>query len=259
MKYDLQRGRKHPDVALAPTILERCDTTLIAQPGSSWMYSVGLDWAGLLIQRLTKLTLEEYMIQNLFEPLSITGITFWPSQRPDLKNKIPGLVVRGPDGKLVPNTTPTINTGAKDCFGGHGAYAQMSDYLKILRSLLANDGKLLKPESVDEMFKPQLGEGSRQALSGFVQAFNSMLIGEFNPDVPVDHGLGGVLFLKDDEGRRKKGTMSWGGMVNPFWMIDREAGLALTFGTQVLPPGDAGCKEMTGVFERAVYKMAGIS
>jgi hypothetical protein len=92
-----------------------------------------------------------------------------------------------------------------------------------------------------------------------MDAYNTMLIGEFNKDVPVDHGLGGVVFLKDDVGRRKKGTMSWGGMVNPFWMIDREAGLALTFGTQVLPPGDPGCKEMTGVFERAVYKMAGVS
>lgn len=67
------------------------------------------------------------------------------------------------------------------------------------------------------------------------------------------------MFLQDGADRRKKGTMSWGGLFNPFWIIDREAGLAFTFGTQVLPPGDQGCKEVTGVAEKAIYKMAGLA
>lgn len=47
-------------------------------------------------------------------------------------------------------------------------------------------------------------------------------------------------------------------MTNPYWLIDREAGLCLTVGLQVLPPGDAACKEVTGWVERAVYRMAGV-
>jgi len=47
--------------------------------------------------------------------------------------------------------------------------------------------------------------------------------------------------------------------VNPFWIIDREAGIALTVGFQVLPTGDAGVKEATSLCERAVYKMAGLA
>lgn len=41
IKYDTQRGRQHPQVSNAPTILERCDMPLIAEPGESWMYSTG--------------------------------------------------------------------------------------------------------------------------------------------------------------------------------------------------------------------------
>lgn len=222
------------------------------------MYSPGLDWTGLLLQRLTGLDLEAWIQKYICLPLNLTGITFRPKTNPSLASKIPQLVKRTESGALVPDNATNINTLATDCFGGHGAYAKMGEYIKVLHSLLANDGVLLKPESVDEMFKPQLGEGSQVALTQFVRNYNGMLIGEFNNDIPVQHGLGGLIFQADDEGRRKKGTMSWGGLVNPFWLIDREAGVALTFGTQVMPPGDPYCKEVTGIVERAVYRMAGV-
>lgn len=258
VKYLTQQGKWSKWMENAPKILERFDTPMIYEPGESWMYSVGLDWAGLLIHRLTGLDLEGWMQKHTFPPLGIKGITFWPYKNAAFKDKVPQLSVRGPDGKLIPNTADHLNTHSTDTFGGHGAYAQMSEYIKILHSLLANDGKLLKPATVDSMFEPQLGEGSAVALNAFIQNFGAMLIGEVTPGIPAQHGLGGALWLEDDVGRRKKGTMHWGGMTNPFWMIDREAGLALTFGTQVIPPGDPGCKEMTGVFERAVYKMVGV-
>lgn len=198
------------------------------------------------------------MIKGMWQPLGITGMTFWPKKNSELKDKVPSIAVRTPEGKLAPFTDDHLNTHSTDCFGGHGAYAKMGDYLKILQSLLANDGKLLKPETVDMMFEPQLGEGSGKALSSFVNAFGGMLIGELNSDVPISYGLGGMIFLKDDVGRRKKGTLSWGGMVNTFWLVDREAGVALTFGTQVMPPGDAECKKFTGIAERAIYEMFGV-
>lgn len=198
------------------------------------------------------------MSTSLWQPLNITGMTFWPKSHSALKDKIPGIVVRTPSGGLTPLTEDTINTHSVDCFGGHGIYAKLSDYLRILQSLLANDGKLLKPETVDMMFEPQLGESSAAAFTYFRDHYGGMLIGEQSDKMPVNYGLGGMLFLEDDVGRRKKGTLSWGGIVNPFWLVDREAGVALTFGTQVMPPGDTGCKEITGVVERAIYEMFGI-
>lgn len=260
MKYQMQRGRFGGHVDNAPTILDRFNHPLVFEPGESWAYSPGLDWAGLLIMRLAKQDLDDFEHEHLWKPLGVTGLTFWPNKpEKNLASKIPQLVIRKKDGTLVPSTQEHLNTNSTDCFGGHGIYARLGDYLKVLQSLLANDGKLLKPESVDALFAPQLDADSEAALNFFIEHFGGMVPGEFDAGIPVQYGLGGLIFLKDGPGRRRKGTMSWGGMFNPSWTIDREAGLAFTFGTQILPPGDALCKEMTGLAEKAVYKMAGLA
>ena len=160
----------------------------------------------------------------MWKPLEIQNITFWPGEKPELNARVPGLTTRTPDGKLVPWTLPFLNTGSKDCFGGHGAYATLSEFLRVQRSILANDGKLLKPETVEMMFQPQLSAESKQGLNHFLRTnpMAAMMIGEFKPEIECDWGLGGILFLQDDVGKRRKGTLSWGGMANCFWTIDRE-------------------------------------
>ncbi|KAK1815520.1 hypothetical protein LTR12_010071 [Friedmanniomyces endolithicus] len=238
IKYHAQRGLKP---GIGPTA-----------------YSGSIDWAGKLVERLTDSTLDEYF-KRLFEPLGAKSITFWPDRNPDLKDKVLGIAVRTPDRKLIPNTEPTLNTGSTDCFGGHGGFSSMSDYLLVQRSILANDGKLLRPETVEMMFQPQLQAGSKRDLMAFMASpMGAYVIGEWAPGLELDWGLGGMLVMRDDVGRRKKGTLSWGGMTNPFWLIDREAGLALTFGTQVFPPGDKGVEGMISAAEYGVYEMAGV-
>ncbi|KAK1811698.1 hypothetical protein LTR12_013915 [Friedmanniomyces endolithicus] len=255
IKYHAQRGLKP---GIGPTVVERFGIPLVYEPGESWAYSGSIDWAGKLVERLTDCSLDEYF-KRLFEPLGATSITFWPDRNPDLKDKVLGIAVRAADGKLIANTEPTLNTGSTDCFGGHGGFSTMSDYLLVQHSILANDGKLLKPETVEMMFQPHLQAGSKSDLMAFMASpMGAYVIGEWTPGLDLDWGLGGMLVMRDDVGRRKKGTLSWGGMTNPFWLIDREAGLALTFGTQVFPPGDKGVEGMISAAEYGVYEMAGV-
>jgi CubicO group peptidase (beta-lactamase class C family) len=238
---------------------EKFSFPLVFEPDTSWIYGVGIDWAGKLLERVTGQTLEDHMKKHMFEPLGIKSITFFPNQHPELAGQIPALTVRSPEGKLVLNTDPNINEGAKDCFGGHGGFAKMSDYLKIQHSILANDGKLLKPETVEMMFTPQLSAAAKEGLSAFRHGPMAVfIIGENDPKIEADWGIGGIIFMQDDDGRRKKGTLNWGGMMNTFWVIDREADLALTFGTQVLPPGDRPTASVITEVEKGVYEMAGV-
>ncbi|KAK0319753.1 hypothetical protein LTR82_009088 [Friedmanniomyces endolithicus] len=238
IKYHAQRGLKP---GIGPTVVERFGIPLVYEPGESWAYSGSIDWAGKLVERLTDCSLDEYF-KRLFEPLGATSIT-------------------GADGRWEANRTePTLNTGSTDCFGGHGGFSSMSDYLLVQHSILANDGKLLKPETVEMMFQPQLQAGSKRDLMAFMASpSGAYVIGEWAPGLDLDWGLGGMLVMRDDVGRRKKGTLSWGGMTNPFWLIDREAGLALTFGTQVFPPGDKRVEGMISAAEYGVYEMAGVN
>lgn len=48
-------------------------------------------------------------------------------------------------------------------------------------------------------------------------------------------------------------------MASCFWSTDREAGIALTFGTQVIRPVDKGVKGVITMVERAVYAMARVA
>ncbi|KAK3719995.1 hypothetical protein LTR37_004118 [Vermiconidia calcicola] len=256
IKFQQQRGHV-PNSGV--TVADRFSYPLVFEPGTSWLYGPGIDWAGKLVERVVGQRLEEYMQKNMWEPLGVKSITFYPYENPELSSKVPALTTRSPDGKLVLHTDAFLNTGSVDCFGGHGAYATMGDYLKVLQSILANDGKLLKPETVEMMFTPQLPPDVKNALSAFRQGpYAAMLIGENDSKIDADWGIGGILLLEDDVGRRKKGTLNWGGMANCFWIIDREADLALTFGTQVLPPGDPPTGQMITAVEVGVYEKAGV-
>ena len=125
------------------------------------------------------------------------------------------------NGKLVHEGCSINSTkGCKDCFGGHGAYASMPDYFKILMSLLLDDEKLLKKAMTKMMFESQLSDESREAMEALWKnpANTKLFIGDFPSDVRLDWGLGGLLIGNGTEGWRRKNTLIWGGLPNLFWV-----------------------------------------
>lgn len=259
MKYQSQLGNP---VNNGADVASRFSYPLVFEPGTQWSYGPAMDWAGLVVERVTKTTLEEYMKANIWNPLGISTMTFFPPQHPELEARVPVLSARGPDGKLIPYKAPFINTGSTGCFGGHGAYSTMQDYLTFLLSLLVNDGKLLRPESVDGLFTPRLSaEQAKSQKEYFKSPMGAFFIGEFLMDKYAhDWSFGGASFVQAyEDGRRRKGTVAWGGVANTFWSLDREAGVAMTFGTQVIPPGDVQVEEVVSVVEKAIYEMAGFA
>ncbi|RMZ77996.1 hypothetical protein DV737_g4113, partial [Chaetothyriales sp. CBS 132003] len=153
---------------------------LVNQPGEAWEYGVNLDWAGIVVERTTNLSLDEYFQRNIFQPLGIKNISFFPSK--EMKEKLAYMNARTPDGQLHPRDhllhRPLVVESKEDIAatvnsGGAGAFAQPREYTKILATLL-NDGtspttgaQILKKETVDEMFKnqiPQFPDFGRQGI-----------------------------------------------------------------------------------------------
>ncbi|KAL8634973.1 MAG: hypothetical protein Q9226_009405, partial [Calogaya cf. arnoldii] len=130
------------------------------QPGTSWMYSVGLDWAGKIIERVTSRTLGEHMHQRIFKPLGISEAQFYPVTREDLRPRMVDLNPQDPNGygAAVVGGRGDVNSRAQGHFGGHGLFMPAFDYVKVLHSLLANDGKVLKPGTVDDIFQNHLSQ-----------------------------------------------------------------------------------------------------
>ncbi len=208
----------------APTLEERCNSPLMFEPGTSWMYGCGLDWAGKLVERATGESLETFMMKNIWSPLGIKDITFWPKQRLDMQHRMADLsswTNRDGSGKAVPLTTFSIVNGSVDCLGGGGASATAQDFMTLLKVILREDDRLLKKESYDELFLPQLSEESERALHDVLASSQYMWeeLGGFIPlDSRISHGLGGILSRDSFEDWMGANTLHWQGMPNLSWV-----------------------------------------
>lgn len=240
------------------TVEELFSYPLIFQPGTGWMYGPGLDWAGRIIERVTGATLGERMHRRIFGPLGIVDAQFHPVTRDDLRPRLVDLNPQDPDalGRAVVGGDGDINNRTRGDFGGHGLYMTGADYVKVLHSLLINDGKLLKPSTVDDMFQPHLGPEATAAY----QAALASPIGVFfrvgtEPDMKVGHGLGGLLTLQDAPGWYGERTLSWGGGLTLTWFIDRSNGLCGIGAIQAALPIDAGTVDaLKHTFRHGIYR-----
>lgn len=205
------------------TVEETCDLPLLFEPGEGWAYGFSLDWVGPLVEKLTGgLTLEEFMKENIWEPLGANSggsSTFFPDLHPDVSSRRVPMAFRSePEGGAVEKPgAPSVADGLESCFGGHGLVASMADYFKIAESLLADDGKLLTKETTARMFEPQLTPASKVKLQRFMDTPDMKMLFP-SPPIDRDYGLGGLLVAEDGHAYFRKGAMMWGGAANLNWV-----------------------------------------
>ncbi|KAF7556586.1 hypothetical protein G7Z17_g1354 [Cylindrodendrum hubeiense] len=249
-KFNPVEGKRRP-------VEEAFSHPLGFQPGTSWMYGTGLDWAGRIVERVTGRTLGEYMQQRIFDPLGITDAQFYPVTREDLRARLVDLNPQDPDhlGLAVLGGHGDSNKRSRGDFGGHGLFMPGEDYVKVLRSLLANDGKLLKPATVDDMFQNHLGP---EATAGHQAALVSPMGVFFRTGVDLEikagYGLGGLLTLEDVDGWYGERTLTWGGGLTLAWFIDRKNNLCGVGAVQATLPVDGGVvADLKHTFRHDIY------
>ncbi|KFZ09064.1 hypothetical protein V502_08970 [Pseudogymnoascus sp. VKM F-4520 (FW-2644)] len=247
----LQEGQRRP-------VEEAFSYPLAFHPGEGWMYGPGLDWAGRIVERVTGHTLGEHMQLHIFDPLGINSAQFYPVTREDLRARLVDLNPDDPEalGRVVLGGGGDPNKRSQGDFGGHGMFMAGEDYVKILRSLLANDRKVLKPATVDDIFEHHLSTeataGHKAALASPMGIFFSVGI---EPGTKAGHGLGGILTLEDVDGWYGERTLSWGGGLTLTWFIDRKNGLCGVGAVQAALPldGDVAAK-LKQTFRLDIYR-----
>lgn len=269
MKYQATRGVK-VGLGISRSIVESYDFPLLFEPGESWEYSAGIDWAGEMVMRVTNMSLEEYMAQNIWQPLGMKYVTFFPAKTPDVKSRLVDMSQRdspvtmfgtaqNPDAKLeYTDKTIWAFDSVVGCHGGAGGYGAPLDYAKMVHSICADDGKLLKSETIAEMFKPQLTDAARAKINELnrIPELNRVYGGS-PMDVTLDWGIGGIMNLDAYPGR-SAGTIAWGGYPNLLWWCDRSAGISGIIGTQINPPGDLKVENLFKEWTKECYAKAGI-
>jgi CubicO group peptidase (beta-lactamase class C family) len=160
------RGEK--PLVMSGKVAEAFSLPLLFEPGSSWVYGAGLDWAGVVVERLNgNMKLATYMEENVIKPLGMERSTFHPSTRPDVVASLAQMWHRSEAGELTPIPSP-YPLDARDDSGGMGLVTSTSDFVKVLIDLLKDEPVLLKPETVAKMFAAQfeLGTPQYQGLVG---------------------------------------------------------------------------------------------
>ena len=192
---------------------------LVSQPGSIWYYGSGADLLALIIERVTKKSIPDYLKENIFDPLKMndTGYNI-------PKNKLKRLVKLhkyDEQNKFILSANQPPNRGNTLYGGTHGLFSTPFDYLKFCQMIL-NDGilkgnRILKSKTVELIKQNSVNDLFYSGSQGFGYGFAIEYTGK---------GLNKTS---------QKGILYWGGYFNTRFFIDTENNIISIWMTQKLP------------------------
>lgn len=247
---------RYQEVMGLPGIIECREATLttplVHEPGTDWVYGMNLDWVGKAIEKVTGLTLEEYLRANILDPLGMDSTSFILND--DHRERLAAMNVRMPEGELVQVPFEMTQEPEFQMAGG-AMYGSVDDYLTLLRMLLANgtlDGvQILTPDTIAEARKNQIGD----LEVGFIPSVDpgSSNDVDFLPGQRKKWGLFGVINLEDTATGRSAGSLFWAGLGNTYFWVDWDNDDCGVLFTQILPFADEKVLDAFDAFEAAVH------
>lgn len=239
-------------------VTERYNLPLIYEPGEGWWYGCSLDWAGVAVSRLNGgISLEEYFVQDIWRRLGLEAPfpRFNIARYPEYEARILRGAKRVVDADTGNERLEACDTWAfdnpEDQDGGSGLSSTTADFVAVLADLVSSSPRLLKPETLKEMFTPQMpanGPGVEMLLKLRVAWDN--VAGPISPE-HVNHGLGGLLCTGPvPEIKQPSNTLAWGGATNVIWWANRELGVAGFFATQQAPFGNETVNKLLNTWKK---------
>lgn len=242
------------------------------EPGTKWSYGVGIDKAIDVVVRAEGKSFQHLLKERLFDPLGFSLVSTTPDKK--IKDNLVKMNQRDPKtGKLSErphpmswplNDSPDLAAMAYQS-GGAGIFAKPSEYVRIFAALL-NGGvyaptntRILKEETVKEMFTnqiPQWPDFARQGIPTYAPEVTNALPEIFpqpgNP--PQGWGLSFHLTTTPTDYGRGANTAFWCGIINSYYWIDVEKGVAGFVCAQLYPFADPQVLKLWIEVEAATYK-----
>ncbi len=204
---------------------------LIAEPGTKWSYSIGLDVLGRVVEVASGMPFETYLETRIFKPLKMNSSYFTVPAK-DAARLVTGYTWVGANRvPLDPGATSIFLQPPSFPYGGAGLVMSAHDYDRFLH-MLQNGGsldgvRLMKPETVALAMSNLLPAGvtyggavaNTGGASGSMQGF----------------GAGGSVYLVDIPGGPSKGTYGWGGAAGTIAWVDPARKVRATVMVNYLP------------------------
>jgi methyl acetate hydrolase len=256
--YEFLNGDLHEYAAKGkiPSVMAGGDgfmkAPLVFDPGTRWEYGINTDWLGKLVEKVSGQTLEAYFRRQVFAPLGMDDTFF--NVPPDKQPRMVSVYQRTADGALAEQPRPPAKP-VEFFSGGGGLHSTAADYVKFARAMMAGGRlgprRILTQESVAQMGRNQIGELALRPMPSFIpQLAKDRAV---MPGQPDKFGLGFALNTQPLEKGRGASTLSWAGIFNTFFWIDREKNVCAVLMTQMLPFLDDGPQALVNDFDRAVY------
>ena len=227
---------------------------LLHDPGERWSYGNNIDWLGRIVEVLRGKRLGEVLRERVFAPLAMQDIAF--TMTPAMRARLAPIHQRTADGQLTAHPEIVLPQPPEMDMGGAGLYATIGEYMKFIRMVLNDgagpNGRVLNGETVAQMASNGLGA----LKSGAWTSSNPFLAnsGDFFPGLDKSWSYTFQVLEQDAPTGRPAGALSWAGLANTYFWIDRKHGVGGMWGTQILPFQDIGSYPGFVEFETAVYR-----
>lgn len=201
---------------------------LIAQPGTVWHYSIGLDVMGRVIEVASGMPFDRFVDTRIFAPLQMRS-SFWtvpPAAMARLATTV--AFVGGASVPFDPPATSPFTRPPSFPYGGAGLVMSARDYDRFLH-MLQNYGTLdgvrvMKTATAQQMMSNLLPNGVTFPGIGNVNGNGNGSSGRSisaAPAAAIGFGAGGSVYLTDGPGGiPSKGTYGWGGAAGTIAYVD---------------------------------------
>jgi len=219
---------------------------LVAQPGTIWNYSVGMDVLGALIEEISGMSFGEFLKERIFDPLGMVDSGFMVPE--DKLNRfaanyapLPGnmMLIDDPEKSGYRNP-PQLESG------GGGLVSTVGDYMKFAQMLL-NKGEFegkryLGKKTVEFMTSDHVS--SERVDEGLTSLFN--MLGSGYRVRGMGFGVTGSVVVNPALAALpvSEGVYSWGGAASTHFWIDHKEDLIGIVHTQLLPDGTYPIREL---------------
>ena len=155
------------------------------------------------------------------------------------------------EGNQPPVTLNTI-------IGGGGLTSTASDYIRFVRMILRDgelDGvRMASADTIAAMSRNQIGALGVPSLKTAMPERSADF--SFIADGRDKWGLGFLIAAAQAPGGPSAGSLSWGGINNTYYWVDRNRGIAGVILMQFLPFADEKALALYDAFQRGVYRLA---
>jgi CubicO group peptidase (beta-lactamase class C family) len=193
---------------LAEAIDRAAPIPLAFQPGDRWHYGASTDFVGVLVEKISGMSLDRFLRERIFEPLGMHD-TFYNIPKEKV-GRVAAIYRPGPQGTIVLSTKPEFREPTTYFPGVAGLSGTAADYFRFSQMLLNggeyNGRRLLGRMTVNTMITNQIGSGKPVYVRG--EGFGFGL------------GFGIVLDPSKTPDALSPGSFMWGGANGTIFWVD---------------------------------------